>query len=105
MELSNILIDKTVEYNNYFLKNEYVRIILLIISSVLVGYTLQPIPKWLNNLFDNSKIFNFFILFLAGTITVYPVNKNNLMCVTIGSILALILFQSARNLDKYLEQK
>jgi hypothetical protein len=67
-------------------------------------YILQPVPKWLNNLFDTSHILKFIILFIAGSIAVYPVNKDKLLQVAIGSILTLVLFQSSRYIDTYLEQ-
>jgi hypothetical protein len=90
------LIDNSVILNNYYLKNDYLRIYLLLITGVFMGYTLQPVPKWLSNLFDTSHTLKFFVLFISGCIVVYPVNKNNIKWVTVGSIITLIIFYLAR---------
>jgi hypothetical protein len=65
-----------------------------------MGYTLQPVPKWLNNMFDTSNTLKFFILFIAGCVAFYPVNKYNIMCVAVGTILTLLIFHIARQFDK-----
>ena len=94
------LIDNFVILNNNYLKNDYLRIYLLLITGVFMGYTLQPVPKWLNNMFDISHTLKFFVLFIAGCIAVYPVNKYNIMWVAVGSILTLIIFHTARQFDE-----
>jgi len=96
MELSN----KIVNLSNELLKNSYVRTVLLLVTGVFMGYTLQPVPIWLNNLFNVSHILKFFVLFIAGCIAVYPVNQQSIMYVFVGSILTLLLFQFCRYLDK-----
>ena len=103
-QISNDVIEKSVEINNKFLQNNYLRITLLLITGVFMGYTLQPVPKWLNKLFDTSQILKFFVLFIAGCIAVYPINKNNIIWVGLSSALTLVLFQLAREYDKYLEE-
>ncbi len=75
--------------------------ILLLVSGVFMGYTLQPVPKWLNNLFDTSNILKFSVLFISGAI----VTQENIMIVTLCSVIVLFLFQMARNHDKKLEDK
>lgn len=54
----------------------------------------------LNNQFDNSNILKFFILFISGCITIYPVNKNNIIWIIFGSVLTLVLFEYAKYFDK-----
>lgn len=103
-QISNI-IDKSVNLNNHFFKNDYFRTFLLLISGVFMGYTLQPVPKWLNKLFDTSPLIKFLVLFISGCISVYPLNKNNIILVFVGSVLTLIFFQCARYLDIYIEEK
>ena len=102
-DISNTIIDTSVEINNIFLKNNYLRIILLLVTGVFMGYTLQPVPKWLNNMFDTSHTLKFFVLFIAGCIAVYPVNKNNIVWVFMGSLGTLYLFYLFRLYDKKLE--
>jgi len=94
------MISSIVNINNKIFKNNYLRMVLLLISSVFMGYTLQPVPKWLNNLFDTSNILKFFILFISGSLVVYPLNEENIIYVTLCSILVLIIFNIARNYEK-----
>lgn len=101
----NQLLDKYVDVNNLILKNESIRIILYMISSVLIGYVLQPIPKWLNNLFDTSNILKFIILFVCGTVYAYPIAKSDIIYVFAYSVLALIVFEFARKFDKNVDDK
>ena len=49
---------------NLFINNKYSYIFTFILISVYIGYTLQPVPEWLNKLFNESNIFKFIILFL-----------------------------------------
>jgi hypothetical protein len=103
MELYDTIINKIVIFNNFILHNDYLRTILLLVTSVFMGYVLQPVPKWLNNLFNTSNILKFFILFITGSIVIYPLNKYNIYHVIVSSILVLVLFHSARQYDEYLK--
>ncbi len=105
MEITDSVIETSVKVNNSFLEYNYLRIILLLVTGVFMGYTLQPVPKWLNNMFDTSHTLKFFVLFIAGCIAVYPVNKNNIMWVFIGSIGTLYLFHLFRLYDAKLEKE
>jgi len=88
----------TKNYNN-LLSINLTRIFLLLITSVYIGYTLQPVPKVLNNLFDNSNLFKFLILFICGSTSLYPLDNNKLLYILISSILILILFNYLRSKD------
>ncbi len=103
-QFSNVVIEKSVNFNNNFLQNDYLRIALLLVTGVFMGYTLQPVPKWLNNLFNTSNTLKFFVLFIAGCIAVYPINHNNIIWVGLGSALTLWLFHMARKYDNYLNK-
>lgn len=96
------IIDKSVNLTNNFLQNNYLRTILLLVTGVYMGYTLKPVPKWLNKLFDTSHLIKFLVLFIAGCISVYPLNKTNITWVFISSVLTLFIFQCARYLDRYI---
>jgi hypothetical protein len=98
------MLSSIININNKVFKNNYLRMILLLISSVFMGYTLQPVPKWLNNLFDTSNILKFFILFISGTLAVYPLNNENIIYVTVCSILVLVIFNVSRKYEKKLEE-
>lgn len=97
--MNTISVDNVVEQKNRVLKNNYIRIAILIITGVFMGYTLQPVPAWLNNLFNTSHLLKFFVLYLAGLVAVYPVNKENMKWVFVGTVLALALFQVMRRFD------
>lgn len=99
MELSDVINKLVILLNNIF-KNNYIRFVLLLCSSVFMGYTLQPVPQWLNNLFNTSNILKFLVLFISGCTTLYPIDKNNIVWIIFGSILTLVLFEYARYLDK-----
>ncbi len=103
MDITDSLIEKSVSINNDFLQNNYLRISLLLITGVFMGYTLQPVPKWLNNMFDTSNTLKFSVLFIAGCIAVYPLNKSNIIWVALGSIITLYVFHLFRVYDKKLE--
>jgi hypothetical protein len=94
------IINNFVKNINNILSNDYLRVFLLLVTGVYMGYTLQPVPKWLNNMFDTSIILKFMVLFIAGSIALYPINNNSLIWVTVGSILTLAVFQYMRNMDK-----
>ena len=64
-----------------------------------MGYTLQPVPDWLNHLFDTSEIFKFCILFLTIVATFYPMDPNEMAIAFVCCGLTLILFQIARRKD------
>lgn len=98
------MLSSIIDINNKIFKNNYLRMILLLISSVFMGYTLQPVPKWLNNLFDTSNILKFFVLFISGSLVVYPLNEDNIIYVTLCSILVLIIFNISRNYERKLEE-
>lgn len=76
---------------NGVLSNEYIRTVLVLLTAVTAGYTLQPVPSWLMNLF-NSNIFKFLVLFIIGCVAFYPLNKEKLNQLVIAIILLLTLF-------------
>jgi len=96
--------EKTTNIINYPFTFDTVRILLLLITTVLVGYTLQPIPKWLDKLFNTSIFFKFIILFIIGLISVYPITPFNLIIVFMFSIVVLVLFSISRYVDVYIEK-
>jgi hypothetical protein len=81
---------------NIVLQNEFFRTFLLLLTGVLIGYTLQPVPRWLSSLMDKSHLFKFMILWIVGLVTLYPINKKKLIEITLGSIAVLVVFQLLR---------
>ena len=90
--------------NQTFFSN-YIRMFIMLICGVLIGYTLQPVPQWLSNLFDTSNLFKFIILFLTGVTAVYPLDGDEIYHIVFGSLLVLILFSVFRRYDHVKEPK
>ncbi len=84
---------------NIFFNNDLFRMFMLILVGIFAGYTLQPVPKWLNSLFDKSNLFKFIIIMIIGITAVYPIDKNKLINIILSSTLILLLFNFFRNLD------
>lgn len=89
---------------NLFIHNKYSSILINLLVSIYLGYTLQPVPEWLNNLFNNSNLFKFIILFIYMSFTFS--NKPNgityedLIIIIISSICILSFFEYLRKNDK-----
>ena len=62
---------------NYVLENQYIRVFVFVLAAVYAGYTLRPVPKTLEKLFDNSNLFKFIILFFLTCSMLYPLNEKN----------------------------
>ena len=45
----------TYAFFNESMVNNYVRMFIMLICGVFIGYTLQPVPQWLSDLFDTSN--------------------------------------------------
>lgn len=90
---------------SYPISYDSIKILLMLVSSVFIGYTLQPVPKWLNKLFDTSFLFKFFIIFISGLIAVFPISPRKFIYVLIFSIITLALFSASRYVDKIIEKK
>jgi 4-hydroxybenzoate polyprenyltransferase len=103
MDLNTILV-KSIQSKNLFLGNNYIRFIILMITGVFMGYTLQPVPKWLDNLFNNSHIFKFIVLFLAGAVAVYPITQENIMWIFVASVGTMVIFEMFRKLDDRMDK-
>jgi hypothetical protein len=94
---NNSVIEKIVTINNNIFSNDYIRTFVIIISGVFIGYTIQPIPKWLNNIFDNSQLFKFFVLFYTGAIALYPLTKDKIKWIIVSVLVIMYLFRVFRN--------
>lgn len=92
--------NKTALAGNWILRNDFIRIFLLIALNVAIGYTFQPVPKWVNNLFDTSTLFKFVIMFVLGCVSVYPLNATNLLWVLVCTVVVLLFMAGLRKLDK-----
>lgn len=96
MSSDNMVITR---YANQVLKYDWLRYFLMILTAVLVGYTLQPVPEWLNNLFNNSVAFKFIVLLLMALVELYPLDDRKIILIIFGSIAAIVLFEVFRRFD------
>jgi len=92
--------DQLAELFNESFQNDYIRIGLTIITSVLAGYTLRPLPKNLDNLLTQSYMFKFIVLTLVGLLSIGKVNENNMFLVIIMVAVVLAIFEYFRQNDK-----
>jgi len=81
---------------NNVLKNDWLRSFLLLIVSVYAGYTLQPVPSKLNNLFDTSTSFKYLILFVLMLTSLYPLDGNKVVLSIVVPIMLLVFFEFLR---------
>lgn len=86
-----------ISFNN-ILKNDYIRVFIMLITGVFAGYTLQPVPPWLSTFFDKSNILKFLVLFLGGSVAAYPLTNHNIIIVSICSLIILTIFQLFRTM-------
>ena len=80
--------------------NDFLKLLSTLFTGILVGYTLQPVPKWLNNLYDNSNIFKFIIIFITGIISTYPIDSSKIINSFISSVIILVIFSVFRYIDE-----
>jgi hypothetical protein len=89
---------------NLFIDNKYSYIFTYIFVSIYIGYTLQPVPEWLNKLFNESNIFKFIVLLLFMSLSLHGkpngITQEDLMIIIISSICILSLFEFFRKIDK-----
>lgn len=91
---------KIIDNLNHIFANNFFRFLALLFASVFAGYALQPVPQWLNDLFNVSNLFKYFILVIIGITTVYPLDEAEVVYIFIGSAVILILFEFMRKFDK-----
>lgn len=91
---------------NNTLQNIYLRNFIFILAGVFLGYTLQPVPVWLNHLFNTSNILKFMILFISCISVFYPMDKNEMVITFICCSLVLFLFSILRReiIEKKMQQ-
>jgi hypothetical protein len=93
--------DNIINKINYlFNETKAFRFLFYIISSVFIGYTLQPVPVWLNEQFNTNSILKYVILVITGMYLTLPITSEKLMYILVISFAILQLFAYFRTLDK-----
>lgn len=100
MDVVNNVADITIKTVNDTFSNDFFKLVSLLLTGIFAGYTLQPVPKWLNKLFDNSNIFKFIIIFTIGITSAYPINKDKISNIFISSVVILVIFSVFRYIDE-----
>ena len=67
---------------------------------ILLGYVLQPVPNWMNRLFDNSQIAKFLILMAVGSTMLPSFSTPNVAYLAVICASLLALMHLARTMDK-----
>lgn len=75
------------------------RLSILILTGVLGGYTLLPLPRWLQYQFENSNIFKFIILVVIGVTALWPINGQKLQHIVATAVIILLFFHLLRTFD------
>ena len=85
---------------NQALSNTNFNILLAIFLAITAGQTIQPVPKVLNYLYNNSFLFKYIILILFGLRVFYPVNNKKIIVVFISAFILLYTLEILRCYDK-----
>jgi len=84
---------------NNILDNLLIKTFIIILTGIYAGYTLQPVPKWLNNLFDTNLIFKFIIILLIGITMLHPIDVNKMIIIIVCTVIILGLFEYFRTIN------
>jgi len=90
---------------NLILSNSWTRALLFVVSTVFIGYTLQPIPDSLNRLFNTSTLFKFGVIVVCLACTAWPMSDNDILMILVISALTLYVFELMRTGTKYLPMR
>jgi hypothetical protein len=85
--------------HDIFLGNNMVRNTLFVLFSIMLGYVLYPVPKTLDNLFYQSNIFKYIIIFMVMVTTMNVKDMNTLIICIIVPALVLGLLEFLRYAD------
>jgi Kef-type K+ transport system membrane component KefB len=89
----------TSQLNNVF-SNKELRMFVLVLTGIFAGYTLQRVPKWLNDMFNDSELFKFVVIFFIFVCAYYPLEEKDIMSMGAMSAGILVLFNLARQVGK-----
>jgi uncharacterized membrane protein (UPF0136 family) len=96
----SVILEKSSKLVSDSFQSDFFRLISLLIAGVFAGYTLQPVPKWLNDQFDNNIILKFVVLVVIGITALYPIDNKKFLYIILTSIITLALFEFLRKFDK-----
>ena len=94
------MIDVFLEGLNYVFGNKFVRMFIAILTSIWAGYILQPVPAWLNNVFNTSHAFKFVVLVFIGLAMSDPITLDSLATTLLTATAISVVFAFMRHYDK-----
>lgn len=83
--------DVSLSVLNNVLSIEPVRLFGLIFIGILSNSVIKPLPEWLKEIYINSYLFKFVILFVGGLLLSYPVSFQNVKHSFIVSLVILFI--------------
>ena len=86
--------------NNVYEQNPHIKLWITLVTGILLGYTLGPVPVWLQKMLDNNIFLKFYIIFIFGIVASVPLKGNILIFNFVFTILLLFLMEQARRMDK-----
>lgn len=98
--MSSLPIGPIVKALNALLSNNVVRLFVLAVASVYTGYTLYPVPDFLNKMFDTSVVFKYLILMLVLAASIFPLDESKTLLVLGIPVLVLCLFELMRKYEQ-----
>lgn len=97
------MIDNIINGINDILSNKYMYTFFTLFSGIFLGYTLRPIPKWLNKIFDTSRMFKYFVIVIVGLTIMYPIDKTEFSAIIIMAVVILVILELIHiEIEKYL---
>lgn len=81
---------------NDIVKIDSIKIFLLLLAGVYASYTLYPVPKVLEKMFNESMWFKYAILFILTVIALHPLDNKKFGISLIMPGVILFLFSSLR---------
>ena len=91
------------KYFDAVLKDDRMNIAMFLFSGVLLGYVLEPVPKFASHLFKNSFLTRTLILIFVGIVTfARPLTQNELITIVVASVAIQLLYSGLRKYDDQL---
>ena len=99
------MLDKMTNVINTALSNKHTYAFFTLFSGIFLGYTLQPVPNWLNDIFNTNQLFKYFVIVIVGLTVTYPVDKTEFIAIIIIAAVILVLLELMREkIEKYVDQ-
>ena len=91
---------------NRVLDHKFLNMVLFLITGVFMGYTLQPVPKWLNDTFNNSFIFKVVILIIIALLAQHKLeSRSQILLIVAASVFVMVIFEMFRRQQEQESEK